>query len=202
MSTCPSGIARHADLGERMAELVHRPEQGEAVVELAPVLRVAAHDERAAEPGAAASLEQLAQMRTVADHVRRQVRHHDVPARGERPRPGRASPRCRGWARRSRSRSRRAGARRRPPGAFDSGISSNFGTGDERAQRRSLLAGRARRRSVVFAPPSSLLASHVRVREGRLLLLDPAPAAPRPPPRRSAAPRTRRASSSRWRSPW
>ena len=77
------GIARHADLGERVARFVDRPEQHQAVVELPLVLGVAAHDERPAEAGLATSIEHLAQMRAVADHVRRQVRDDDVPAAGD-----------------------------------------------------------------------------------------------------------------------
>ena len=93
------GIAGHADLGERVARFVDRPQQHQAVVELPVVLRVAAHDERPAEAGLAASIEQLAQMRAVADHVRRQVRDRRR-ARGRRPpRRGRAWPRSRGWVR-------------------------------------------------------------------------------------------------------
>ena len=43
-------VARHADRLEGVAELVHRPEQREPVVERARILGVAAHHERLAEP--------------------------------------------------------------------------------------------------------------------------------------------------------
>ena len=56
-----------------MSDLIHQPEQCEAVVDLAPVLRISTHDERVSDPGRRAPLEQLCEVRPVADHVRRQV---------------------------------------------------------------------------------------------------------------------------------
>ena len=72
-------VARHADLLEGMAELVHRLEEHQAVVELAPVPRVAAHDEHLAEAVRLSPLQQVGQVRPVAEHVRREVRRHVVP---------------------------------------------------------------------------------------------------------------------------
>ena len=104
-----------------------------------------------AEPGRAAPLEELAEVRAVADHVRRQVRHGVVTGRGQL--LGELDRRLDAVARRRRDRDRRAGRQRlgRSPSAFFSGISSNFGAATSALQRGALLLGQLSRSS--FAEP-------------------------------------------------
>ncbi len=76
-------VRRDADHHERMAELVHRAEEREAVVELPAVLRVASHDEGAPQARVAGALEQVLQVLAPPDHVRGEVRGHVVTERGD-----------------------------------------------------------------------------------------------------------------------
>ncbi len=169
------------------------------------------------EPGGAAAIEQLAQVRLGRGSCGpTDAGWHGDP--GPRPpRPARSSPRCRDSARRSRSPSASRRQGRRPPTPRSRAGSARTSARPRGAQRVTLLVGSiacrlptARHLSSEPDPSheatrptvtAGLRSSHVRVREARLLLVDPRRGAPRRRPRRSRAPRTRRASSSRSRSP-
>ena len=77
-------VARDADGRERVPQLSHRSEQSEPVVELAPILGVAADDEGAAHPGRPASVEHVLQVLPIPEHVGREMRRRVVAARDQR----------------------------------------------------------------------------------------------------------------------
>ncbi|TMD33221.1 MAG: hypothetical protein E6I94_00070 [Chloroflexi bacterium] len=76
-------IARDPDLAERMADVGHRPEEREAVGEVARLRRIAADDERPLHARSLQANEELAQVHLVADHPRGEVGHGAEPAAGE-----------------------------------------------------------------------------------------------------------------------
>ena len=67
-------VGRDPDLGERVADLGHRPKERQAVRVVARLLGVAADDEGAIDAGALEPGDQLRQVGAVADHPRREVR--------------------------------------------------------------------------------------------------------------------------------
>ena len=104
-------VARDPDLGQRVADLGHLPQQRQPVREVARLLGVAAHDERPIDAGALQPGDQLGEVGAVADHPRRQMRHGAEPERLEL-----LAQRDRGLdalGRRGRHRHRRAGRQER-----------------------------------------------------------------------------------------
>jgi hypothetical protein len=67
-------IRGHADRIERVIELLHQADERQPIVDLPTVLGVAADHERSSDPARPASIEQLREMGSVADHVRGQMR--------------------------------------------------------------------------------------------------------------------------------
>ncbi len=160
-------IARHADLLERVAELVHRLQEHQPVVELAPVLRVASHDEDLAEAVHPSPLKQVGQVRPVAEHVRRDVGRHVVSHR--RDRLGQVEGRFDPVRRRGRHGHLRPGRERR--GALERVRERDqlvARVGDERLQRRPLLLGQAGCPPPLPEPPAHLSCSS-RHRAARLI---------------------------------
>ena len=76
-------IRRAAEMAERVTQLVHRPQERQPVPEVAGIVGVATHDERTVTPPVTPPVEQVGEVRAVADHVRRQVRHGPEPGRLE-----------------------------------------------------------------------------------------------------------------------
>ncbi len=67
-------IGRDPDLGQRMTDLGHRPQEREPVRVVARLLGVATDDEGAIDAGALEPGDQLGEVAAVADHPRREMR--------------------------------------------------------------------------------------------------------------------------------